>query len=309
MLTDPVADYLTRIRNGLGSGLAGPHGTVGSHRLGNLEADRQIHHCIDELTSLTIKHRGMLIKIIGDEIHASFNNANDAIDAAIDMQNTISGDDSNALEIRVGVHFGPAIQRDGDLFGDAVNVAARMAVVAKARQIITTEDCTDQLSYDRKSITRHFDQTKVKGKDLELNIYRVDWEDEGKATKFIITDEIKKISTSTLAIVLRYGNNEKLLVDQDMPSTFFIGRDDKCDVSLYTDYASRYHVDIRFNRGKFILSDHSTNGTYVRFNGQDDLFIRREDLPLMGEGYISLGETVDETNPAIISFSVLQAGK
>ncbi|MDC1288281.1 adenylate/guanylate cyclase domain-containing protein [Gammaproteobacteria bacterium] len=95
--------------------------------LGNQEADRQIRYCIDTLTSLTSKHRGTLIKTIGDEIMARFNSANDAIDAAIDMQNTISGDDSNRLLIRVGVEFGAAILREGDLFGDAVNVAARKA--------------------------------------------------------------------------------------------------------------------------------------------------------------------------------------
>jgi class 3 adenylate cyclase len=277
--------------------------------LGNQEADRQIRYCIDTLTSLTNKHRGTLIKTIGDEIMARFNSANDAIDAAIDMQNTISGDDSNRLLIRVGVEFGPAILREGDLFGDAVNVAARMAAVAKDRQIITTRHCVDQLSDDRKSITRHFDQARVKGKEQELSIYQVNWEAEGKVTKFATSNEMRKISKSMLALVLKYGDNEKLVTDQEMASAFSVGRDASCDVSIDTDYASRSHVDIKLSRGKFVVCDHSTNGTYVRFKGQDDLFIRREELPLMGEGYISLGEEVREDNPAIISFSVLQAGK
>lgn len=277
--------------------------------LGNTEADRQIRYCIDMLTSITSKHRGTLIKTIGDEIMARFDSANDAIDAAIDMQNTISGDDSNALKIRVGVEFGAAILREGDLFGDAVNVAARMAAVAKARQIITTEHCVDQLSDDRKIIARHFDQARVKGKEEELHIFQINWEEEGKVTKFATSNEMRKISKSMLALVLKYGDTEKLVTDQEMTSAFSIGRDASCDVSIDTDYASRSHVDIKFNRGKFVVSDHSTNGTYVRFKGQDDLFIRREELPLMGEGYISLGEAVREDNPAIIRFSVLQAGK
>ena len=277
--------------------------------LGNLEADRQIRYGIDTLTSLTTKHRGTLIKTIGDEIMASFNSANDAIDAAIDMQSTLSGDDSNTLSIRVGVQFGPAIPREGDLFGDAVNVAARMAGVAEARQIITTEDCISQLSNDRKSIARLFDQAKVKGKESQLNIYQVDWEGEGKVTKFATSNEMRKISSSTLVIVLKYDNNEKLFTDQDMASAISIGRDDSCDVSLDAGYASRSHVDLKFSRGKFVLSDHSTNGTYVRFKGQEDMFIRREELPLIGEGYISLGEAVNEASPTTISFSVLQAGK
>ena len=277
--------------------------------LGNEEADRQIRNCIDTLTSLTNKHRGTLIKTIGDEIMASFDSADDAIDAAIDMQTTVSGDDSNALLIRVGVEYGPAIPREKDLFGDAVNVAARMAAVAKDRQIITTESCVEQLSEDRKNKARPFDRARVKGKGSELSIYQINWEDEGKVTKFATSNEMRKISKSTLALVLKYGDIEKLITDQELPSALSIGRDQTCDISIDTDYASRSHVDIKFNRGKFVVSDHSTNGTYVRFKGQDDLFIRREELPLMGEGYISLGEAVREDSPAIISFSVLSAGK
>ena len=275
--------------------------------LGNVEADRQIRDCIDTLTSLTNQHHGRLIKTIGDEIMASFEHANDAIDAAVEMQNGISGNESNALFIRIGVGFGPAIMREGDLFGDAVNVAARMAGIARAKQIITTEDCVAQLSSDRRSAARHYDQTRVKGKEFELNIYQVNWEDESKLTLVVPTIDMSKLSKSEMAILLMYNGQEKLVTDKELTSAISIGRDASCDLSLETDYASRSHVDIKLNRGKFVLSDHSTNGTYVRFKGQDDIFIRREELPLMGQGYISLGEAVDDTSPSLINFIILQA--
>jgi class 3 adenylate cyclase len=274
--------------------------------LGNVEADRRIRCCIDRLTSLTNKHRGKLIKTIGDEIMASFEQANDAIDAAVEMHKTISGDGSDKLAIRVGIGYGPAIMRDGDLFGDAVNVAARMTEIAQARHIITTEDCVAQLSSDRRNAARHYDQTRVKGKEAELNIYQVTWEDEGNQTLLVPTIDMSKLKSSSLAIVLMYNGQEKLVTDKEMTSAISIGRDASCDLSLETDFASRSHVDIKLNRGKFVLSDHSTNGTYVRFKGQDDIFIRREEMPLMGEGSISLGEVVDENNPSLIKFIVLQ---
>ena len=274
--------------------------------LGNAEADRQIRSCIDTLTALTNKHRGRLIKTIGDEIMASFDHANDAIDAAVEMQKTISGDNGNALSIRVGVGYGPAIMREGDLFGDAVNVAARMAGIAKTLQIITTEDCINQLSSDRRSAARHYDQTRVKGKEDELNIYQVNWEDEGSLTMLGPVIDMSRLSSSSLAIVLNFNGQEKLVTDKEINSAFSIGRDASCDLALDTSYASRRHVDIKLNRGKFVLSDHSTNGTYVQFKGQEDIFIRREELPLIGEGYISLGETVDLKNPHVIGFLVLQ---
>lgn len=276
--------------------------------LGNEEANRLIQQCIDRLTDITTQHNGTVIKTIGDEIMASFPNANDAIDAAVQMQNVISGDDSNALSIRVGMQYGPAISREGDLFGDAVNVAARMAGVAKAKQIVTTAWCIQKLSDDRKKNARLFDHTKVKGKDEELDIYIVNWEEDGNATKFATAYSMKNISTSKMLMVLKYDGKEQILTDQDMATAITIGRESTCNIALNANFASRSHASLSTSRGKFILTDHSSNGTYVRFKGQEDLFLRRETLPLIGDGYISLGEAVNEHNPTIISFSILQTG-
>ncbi|MDQ1362613.1 MAG: adenylate cyclase [Pseudomonadota bacterium] len=276
--------------------------------LGNEEANKLINQCIERLTAITSQYHGTVIKTIGDEIMASFPNANDAIDAAVQMQNSISGDDSSALSIRVGLQYGPAISREGDLFGDAVNVAARMAGVAKAKQIVTTEWCIQKLSDDRKKNARLFDLARVKGKDEELSIYIIDWEEDGNATKFATAYSMKNISASKMLMVLKYAGKEQILTDHDMTTAITIGRESTCNITLNASYASRSHASLSVNRGKFVLTDHSSNGTYVRFKGQEDLFLRREALPLMGDGYISLGEAVDVHSPTIISFSILQTG-
>jgi len=78
--------------------------------------------------------------------------------------------------------------------------------------------------------------------------------------------------------------------DSDITTAISIGRDSNCELTVDAKYASRSHANLEFRRGKFVLLDHSTNGTYVKLKKQDDIFIRREQLPLTGEGYISLGE-------------------
>lgn len=274
--------------------------------LGDQEANRLIQQCIDQLTAITAQHNGTVIKTIGDEIMASFTNANDAIDAAIQMQSNISGDESSKLSIRVGLQYGPAISKEGDLFGDTVNVAARMADVAKARQIITTEWCIQKLTADRKKNARLFDHTRIKGKDEEFNIYIINWEEDGNATRFATAYSIKNISAAKMLMVLKYSDKEQIVTDQDMAAAIIIGRESTCNIALNANYASREHASLSINRGKFVLTDHSSNGTYVRFKGQEELFLRRESLPLIGDGYISLGEAVNELSPTIISFSILQ---
>ena len=73
------------------------------------------------------------------------------------MQSRISEDDSatqHGLSIRIGFHAGPLIEESGDVFGDAVNTAARITDLAKAGQIITTEAAAHMMSPELRDSTR-----------------------------------------------------------------------------------------------------------------------------------------------------------
>ena len=277
--------------------------------LGNDTAEYIIGKCIQNLITITNRNRGQLIKTIGDEIMCRFDDPNDAARAAIEMQLATDSDESTTLAIRIGMHYGTAIEKDNDIFGDAVNVAARMAGIAKAKQIITTDEMVEELSNDLSEQSRFFDRAKVKGKEKELKIFQVLWEKESKVTRFATSHEMQKVAASMVAIVLNFNSQEKLYTDADMTKAIVIGRDTSCDISINANYASREHVNLEFRRGKFVLIDHSTNGTHIRFKGQGDIFIRREELPLIGEGIISLGEQIIEDSPTLISFSILQPNK
>jgi len=273
--------------------------------LGDDKAENLIGRCIKNLVTITKRNHGHLVKTIGDEVMCRFDNPSDAVHAAIEMQTFTESDRTSTLAIRIGMHYGAAIEKNNDLFGDAVNVAARMADISKPKQIITTHEMVEALTSNLAAQTRFFDITKVKGKEKEIQIFQVLWEIETKITSFATSNEINKVTKSLITIVLNYGSQEKLYTDGDMSKTIIIGRDDDCDISINAEYASRKHVNLEFRRGKFVLIDHSTNGTYVRFKEQADVFIRREELPLMGEGAISLGEKVDENKHKQIKFCVL----
>ncbi len=81
-----------------------------------------------------------------------------------------------------------------------------------------------------------------------------------------------------------------------------LGRDERCTIPVDSNFASRVHAKIEFRRGKFVLIDQSTNGTNIRTDTKDDFYIRREEIPLFGAGYIALGEAVSEDNPNIITY-------
>jgi len=270
--------------------------------LGDDVANRVIGKVVDLMKQLTEMHNGFVIKTIGDEVMSRFPSADDCVNAAKEMQEEvdagIQGEDAR-LAIRVGLHFGPAIlAEDGDVFGDAVNVAARMAGIAKADQIITTEETVKVLSAPLQDSTRHFDKTTVKGKAEEISVYQIIWENED-LTRIEIPVSAEEQETKYL--IMNYQGQETKIGSDDH-RTFTLGRGVQSDLCVKARLASRMHASIQFVRGKFLLTDQSSNGTFVKTDEGEAIYLRRQELMLWGSGNISLGEEVSDGNQDLIRF-------
>ena len=261
--------------------------------LGDDNANRIIGKVIDVMAKITEMYQGYVIKTIGDEIMCRFTSANDCVRAAKECQEEISmgiQGETVELTIKVGLHFGPAIlMEDGDVFGDAVNVAARMAGIAKGAQIITTAETIKLLDPDLQDISRQFDKTTVKGKEEEIIVYQVVWESSDDVTRIEITtadveEEIRYLSMDYQGQQIRIASNDNRV--------FIIGRGVQSDLLCQTRLASRSHASIEFRRGKFHLADQSSNGTFVKTDDGENIFLRRQELMLWGSGQIGLGEEV-----------------
>lgn len=81
------------------------------------------------------RHRGNVVKRLGDGTMTVFGSARDAIDAALEAQTAVS---KTELKVRIGVHTGDSLRRDGDYYGVAVNKAARIAGIAAGGEIIVS---------------------------------------------------------------------------------------------------------------------------------------------------------------------------
>ncbi len=266
--------------------------------LGDDDANRIIGKVISVMAAITEGYQGFVIKTIGDEIMCRFSSANDCVRAAIECQEEVSAGiqgESVEISIKVGLHFGPAIlMEDGDVFGDAVNVAARMAGIAKGAQIITTQETVSLLDADIQDMSRQFDRTNVKGKEEEIIVYQVVWEESDDVTRIEINtgedeEEVKHLS-------LEFQGNQNRIPSDDH-RTFVIGRGVQSDLMCKTRLASRTHATLEFRRGKFLLTDQSSNGTFVQTDDGESIFLRRQELMLWGSGYISLGEDVAKEEP------------
>lgn len=271
-------------------------------RLGDDAANRIIGKAVDIMKQLTEAHNGYVIKTIGDEVMSRFSTADDCVDAAREIQEEmeagIQGEDE-PVAIRIGLHYGPAIlMEDGDVFGDAVNVAARMADIAKADQIITTEETVKILSAKHQDSTRQFDKTTVKGKAEQIVVYQVIWQNED-LTRIEITLSAEDLETKYLIMNFK-GQETK--IGSDDHRVFTLGRGVQSDLCINARLASRMHATIQFVRGKFLLTDQSSNGTFVKTDEGESIYLRRQELMLWGSGHISLGEEISGDGPDLIRF-------
>ncbi|XOV87224.1 MAG: adenylate/guanylate cyclase domain-containing protein [Pseudomonadota bacterium] len=267
--------------------------------LGDEDANRIIGKVLTVMGKITEMYQGYVIKTIGDEIMCRFLSANDCVRAAKDIQEEISAGlqgETVQVTIKVGLHFGPAIlMEDGDVFGDAVNVASRMAGIAKGAQIITTHDTVKLLDADLQDMSRQFDRTNVKGKEEEILVYQVVWEQSDDVTRIEVVTAQDEEEVRHLALTFR-GETQR--ISSNDKRTFVIGRGVQSDLLCQTRLASRTHAMIEFRRGKFLLSDQSSNGTFVKTDDGENIFLRRQELMLWGSGYISLGEEVAKEDPS-----------
>lgn len=269
--------------------------------LGDAEAKVLIDEALIGMKAITRRHRGRVIKTIGDEVMCVFPDAERGFMAATDMQTLV-----NALVvtkgvkrmIRVGFHAGPVIEEKGDVFGDTVNVAARMAGLAKGMQIMTTRTTVDALPAALRASTRPIAALAVKGKADDLAVCEVLWQ-EG--------DDLTMAAGATQAeirfeLCLRQGAKELILGGGR--SAAMLGRDPACDFVIADPKASRQHARVERRRDKFFLTDQSTNGTYVTFAGEPEIVLRREEVMLRRSGRIVFGHSGSDAGGDSVEFSV-----
>lgn len=280
--------------------------------LGDAMAQSTIAKALELFAGVTREHRGTVIKTIGDEIMCRFPTAKDGFDAAVAMQRQLKERAAEIcaqtrIGIRVGLHWGEAVLQAGDIFGDAVNVAARVAAVAKRDQIVTTEQTVKALPEDCRGMATEFDRVAVKGRVGEIGMYMVHWDEEADATRMRTVMPSAATTGPQNKLQISFGESSAQLFTEGKALT--MGRSSECTLVVATTFASRLHARLVMRRGKFVLVDESTNGTYILpggpNSGAQEIFIKREEFILPAKGVISLGQSCSAADAKLINFSML----
>jgi class 3 adenylate cyclase len=120
------------------------------------------------------RYRGREIKAMGDSLMVEFESALDATNCAIEIQRllhdyNVSARDEWRIILRIGVHLGDVVHSDGDVLGDAVNVASRIQPLADPEGVCVSQQVYDQV---RNKLTNPF--TRLERRDLKNIQYPVD---------------------------------------------------------------------------------------------------------------------------------------
>jgi len=150
-------------------------------QLGNEAALNMITRTLNLLKQEVARHQGTLIKTIGDEIMCTFPNALRAAQAARAMHHVVDAEKpggEHPIAVRIGLHFGDVILKANDVFGDTVNVAARIASITRARQTMTTQEVIDALPADFGYKAIPITRASFRGKQDTLEVFQLLWEPE-----------------------------------------------------------------------------------------------------------------------------------
>ena len=268
--------------------------------LGDTEALSTIARCLAVVKAACDGHAGRVVKTIGDEAMAVFPTADQAAEAAAEFQARVSEEfaGTQPLALRVGFHFGPALETDGDVFGDSVNLAARLVGVANRAQVITSAETAANLSPHLRARTRELDALTVRGKLQDVRIFELLWQDSPEDLTSLAT---RRVAPPATRLQLRHGDRV-IILGEDNRGVMF-GRDAQNDVVIADRMASRMHARVERRTGKFVLVDHSSNGTYVSVDGEPPLQLRREEFTLRGRGRIGFGHAARAEGDEHVSFA------
>jgi len=273
--------------------------------LGDEAAVTRVRSCLSLLGRIVEQHGGRTIKHIGDGLMCDFPTADQALQAAEDMQVSVAQHEERnaqpALEIHIGCHQGQVIEDGGDLFGDTVNIAARVAGLARTGQIITTQQTVSALSAPMRANIRPLDRVSIKGQSDPVAICDYLWGRPGDLT-VIGVPTVQAVQRARLKI--SRDDHVVWLGCGGSTSSIMLGRDRSCEVKVSDPAASRRHATIEVRGERFVLVDHSVNGTYVA-TGTTETCLKREELILPAHGRLGLGASTSSSGVTVLEFSRL----
>jgi len=287
-------------------------------RLGNAEATSVITHTVNSL-ALSVRDRGgQVIKTLGDGLMAVFETPEPGVQSAALMHETLerlvargsahgASTGLRGLRLQVALARGEVVEMNGDCFGDAVNVAARLLDHAGDNETLITEEVFVGLASSVQERFRNLDWMHLRGRAEPVHVHLLGGKRAaGDAAATAFGAQMMQ-SAEPEGIRLSWQRTSRLIASDRLP--LVLGRSPQSAFCVDDSRVSRQHARLDWQGGMFSLIDLSINGTFVRFANEEEVVsLKRGTCTLHGSGVIGLGAPPSDPNSAAVKFEIVRFG-
>lgn len=307
--------------------------------MGNTQATRLVTDCTEAMGAAIKQAGGRVVKVLGDGVLATFATPQAALtgargvreavtrmglqrkraEAKIPARQPVGGSadtqfsaDTN-LCVNIGVEHGDVVEHEQDVFGDVVNVAARLSDVAQNGEILIGEGGYQALDAAWRMSCRSLSRITLKGKSQAMPVWRLEAVTEMQTGPHIAyTMHVGALATQDLdgddgprTLVLHLPSGARAQLSSESTTSLILGRTADAQLVLDDPRVSRTHATLAWQLDHFVLTDISSNGTWLRFGGASQVHtLRRSSMPLVGGGEIGLGAHVSFAPEVTLQFSI-----
>lgn len=254
--------------------------------LGNERAHQLALGSLQTMSNIVTACDGRVWRTLGDGILCTFPHPDQAFRAGTAIQDKHR---SGPISVKVGFSHGSLIEEGGELFGDAANLAARITALARPGEVLLSEEAAGALSGPYRDTAEMLISTLVKGKRKPVKIFRAVEKTDLQATQQISLEVSHSSVTKVRTLVITAADGQEIRLTPDS-NAVVIGRAAGCELFADSPLASRRHAIIEPRGEKYLLTDISTNGTFIHFNGEEISVLNRDAMRLRGRGVIGIGE-------------------
>ncbi|HEY5323626.1 MAG TPA: adenylate/guanylate cyclase domain-containing protein [Caldimonas sp.] len=288
--------------------------------LGNAEATTVVTRSVALIARVVEEHGGQVVKTLGDGLMAIFPEPSAAVQASDDMHDSLAravlpapipADAAElrapppSLKLQVGLAHGEVVEMSGDVFGDAVNVAARLLDHAGDNETLATASVVDGLEDWERSRFRSLDRMQLRGRVEPVHVHLLEAVRRFGDTAATAFGDMAPASIEPEGIRLIWLDLNRIYSGTSLP--VILGRSPQATYIIDDNRVSRSHARIDWHGGTFQLTDLSYNGTYVRFDNDPEIIsLRRGACTLHGAGVIGLGTPPSEPVSPCVRFEVMK---
>ena len=269
------------------------------------------------LSKIILDFKGRIIKHINDSIFAEFISATDSTNCAIKIQNSLKEiNDLNPknfqINVGIGLHMAEVYEEGGDLFGDGINLAARIKSISSSKEILTTQAIYNSIRSEKNIFTRDIGRVVLKNiQDPEriFKIYSTKADYDSESLDIVMTKmklrgvnffDYKTSENSNLSIAMHYvnnlGNNEDEFLCFGITDFINIelGKLENIDTPKISSIMKHKELEDAYEIGKELKVEYLIQGSLMKMDDQMRLTVRMTNVINSNELWVKHWEESSE---------------